>query len=462
MGINLFRNLFSICCMVLYFCCDNALAAKWEVTPTITADYIYTDNINLSTNNKTGDAVFALTPGISLSGKGGHVELEGSYNLQVIRYRDNNEADDEYHSGNLSANFKIVPETFNILTDARYGQQAISLTSSPVPPNNVPITTNRTNAFVYSVMPVYRTRVGGNTIFQADYRYEGVKYDSNAIADQDVNNSVTHVGLNSINQGRFNWLLNYTEKRFDLSGIQNDKYTKSEVSLRYSLTPRFTLIATGGDENNDISGSMLGTGDTYWGLGFAWQPGPRTSVELIRGERFFGKYTAATISQRWKRGNFSLAYEESISTTSSIQAETGLLPGFPVLPTTNELVLQKALHATLSGKTSKTEFGVTVDGREITYQTTLEREDYNTYELFWRWNISPKSTISLSGGKQIIDFITVDQENQLSNKDIIFDHAFGTRANAALQYSRYENQTTSGLNEYKSNFYSLNITITFR
>ena len=443
--------------------CPPVWAAKWEMTPSTSASYTYSDNINLVQNNRSGDAALSISPHVQVKGEGGRIEMTADYGLQVIRYRDNSQADDEFHSAGLIANFKLLPDTFQIETNARYGQQAISLTSSAVPQNNIAITSNRTNSLSYKIKPIYRSRIGNAAELQADYTYDGVKYDNKSIQDRDVRNTSYHVGLGSVeNYSDLGWTLSHNRTDYGIQGSSNDYNSNTDLTLRYRMTQKLSLIASRGDEQNHVTNSQLGTGDTYWSGGFSWKPTSRTSVELTHGERFFGNTSTASITREGKRSRFNLKYDETITTTSSIQANTSLIPGFVVLSTVENFVLQEALHATLSGNTAKTDYGLTVDSRKITYQTTINREDYNAYSLFWNWRIAPRSTINLTGTRQVTDFVTAKQKQILDSYEASFKRVIGKHASSSLRYIHFENESSAGTNEYKSDFYEFTLAWTFR
>ena len=442
---------------------SSVWAAKWELTPSASATYTYSDNITLAQSNRSGDAALSLNPRIQVRGEGGRIDLAANYGLQVFRYRDNTQADDEYHSADFVANFKLLPDTFHVETNARYGQQAISLSSSPVPQNNAAITSNRTNSLSYQIKPTYKSRLGSTAAFQADYSYDGVQYDDNSIQERHVRNTSYHFGLSSTKAYRdLSWSLDHNRTDFGVQGDSNDYYSNTDLTLRYLIMPKLSLIASGGDEQNNVTNSQLGDGDTYWSGGFAWTPTSRTSVEVTRGERFFGNTTTASITSAGKRSSFNLTYDESITTISSIQADTNLIPGFVVLSIADDFILQEALHATLSANTAKTDYGLTVDKRKITYQTTINREDYSAYSVFWNWRISPRSSINLSGTRQVTDFITTKQKLILDSHEISFDRTIGNRGSSSLRYIHYENESSTGSNEYQSDFYEFTLTWSFR
>jgi len=438
-------------------------AAKWELTPSISASYTYSDNISLSQTNHSGDAALTASPQIQVKAKGGHLDLEANYGMQVIRYRDNTQANDVYNTAGLAANFKLVPETFNVETSVRYGQQAISLTASPAPQNNVIISSNRTNTLTYQIKPVYKSRLGGLATLQADYSYQGLQYDNKSIQHRHVINSSYHVGLTSTRAYRdLSWSINHKRSDYDVQDNSNNYDSSTELGLNYRISSKLSLIASGGDEQNHVTSSQLGTGGTYWSGGFSWTPTSHTSVEVTHGKRFFGDSTSAAITRVSKRSRFNLTYNESLTTTSLVQSNTSLIPGYVVLAIVDDFILQKALYATLSANTARTDYGMTANQRKLTYQTSLKTEEYTAYSLFWNWRFTKRSSLHLSGTRQTTNFITTQEQLVTDSHEVSLEHSLGKYSSSSLRYINYKNESLTGTNEYTSNFYEFTLKWTFR
>jgi hypothetical protein len=432
-------------------------AANWKLSPELSVEYAYTDNIDLSNNNTSGDAVLSATPGILLGKEGGRLDLTFFYNVQIVRYRDNTQADDEYHTGGIDADLRVVPNTFRIKLFAGHGQQPASLTSSPVPQDNIFISNNRANVTTYKITPILTSRLAANVKLDADYTYEGFLTDD-ATTDDNIHNTNFHIRLGSGEKdNKLFWLLDYNERKFDIGSGTDNSETRIGASLGYRLTPKFALIATGGDEESNIEGSLLGAGDTFWSIGLEWQPNTRTDIKLSRGEHFFGNTDTASISYKGKRSNFSLGYTEDITTISSIQIEDNTIPTSPLIPLEDDVVLQKALNVLLSGNTSRLTYGVALNTRKLTYLTTLERQDFGSSTIFGAWKIGRRSSVRLSATRQKSKFLTSNNEEVLDNQEIRFARRIGRQINMSLKLSRYENESSTGLNEYKSNFYGFQI-----
>jgi hypothetical protein len=437
---------------------SNANAEDWQISPAISAVYSYIDNVDLSANQKNGDAIISIIPEITAAKKSTRMDFAANYAVQVVRYRDNDQADNEYQSGGLLANFKFVPEKFQLETNAVYGQQPIAVATAPVPPNVGFISTNRTNVLTYYVKPILTLDHGKYVAFYADYTYEGFKADEVAAGNDHVKNTKEHVALeNPKSSQRLAWSFDYQRNRFDITGADN-QYTDTKLSLAYRVTPWFSLIASGGKEENEVTNSLLGSGDTYWKAGFSWQPSTRTAVTITHGKRFFGDSTYASISHKRHRTEFSLSYDETLTSTASIQISNAGTPTTPLLPVVNDFVLQKAFYLKFSGKSSKTEYGINLASQKLTYQTSLAREDYNTGNIFFEWRTSPRNSIRLGAGRQEITLHDTNAKYYFDSREFKYSRNFSRRFSTTLTLANYENKSNTGLNEYTANYYGFTLT----
>jgi len=438
-------------------------AAKWEVTPSTSVDYTYSDNINLSQTNRVGDVAITASPQVQIKGKGGRVDLDAHYQMQVVRYRDNTQSNHIYNSASLAANYKIIPDSFNVETNARYGQQAISLTSSPVPQSNINISSNRTNTLTYQLKPVYKGRIGNTAQFLASFNYEAIDYDNTSIQQRHVVNTRYNVALNSTQAYKnLSWSLSQMRNNYGVQDNVDNYDSKTDLTLYYRVANKLSLIAGGGNEQNHIVGSQFGTGGSYWNGGILWQPTIHTSIEVRRWKRFFGDTTSVIATRQGKRSRFSLTYDENFTTTSRIQADTALIPGYVVLATVDEFILQKALYATLSAHTARTELGLTGDRRNLTYQKTLKTEEYTSYSLFLNWNFTNRTSVRISGSRQVSGFIDTQERLTLNSREISFNRSIGKKSSSSFRYINYNSKSFTGNNKYTANIYELTFNWVFK
>ena len=68
--------------MLAILCAVPAHAGQWTITPRLSVGEIYSDNINLDDDDKEGDLITEVTPGINIVGEGGRISGELDYQVQ--------------------------------------------------------------------------------------------------------------------------------------------------------------------------------------------------------------------------------------------------------------------------------------------------------------------------------------------------------------------------------------------
>ncbi|MBK8740395.1 MAG: TIGR03016 family PEP-CTERM system-associated outer membrane protein [Betaproteobacteria bacterium] len=121
------RRRFGILCAALsaLFACP-AVAATWEIVPTLTIDETYTDNVRLSApGSERSDWVTTLNPGLIVRGNGDRLRLDIAYS-PLFLYRAREGSSDVIHQLNASATAEFVKRTLFLDVRSTVSQQNIS------------------------------------------------------------------------------------------------------------------------------------------------------------------------------------------------------------------------------------------------------------------------------------------------------------------------------------------------
>ena len=118
------------------------------------------------------------------------------------------------------------------------------------------------------------------------------------------------------------WGLSYSKQKTTYDNTANilAQNRDNEIisgNLRYMVTPRFSLTATGGYEKNDYVSIGTKPEGSYWSGGFSWAPSAMTSIDASAGRRFFGNTYSLAASHRTRLTAWSLGYSEDITTSQS-------------------------------------------------------------------------------------------------------------------------------------------------
>jgi hypothetical protein len=117
---NMRRGISLLACLFMLFVmgADCFAQNRFELTPSISVNETYDDNINLTKDNKVDDFITVVSPGIALALVREHTNLQLSYTAGIVRYADQDENDTIRHSANLSFGQDLAQHLRFKLTDA--------------------------------------------------------------------------------------------------------------------------------------------------------------------------------------------------------------------------------------------------------------------------------------------------------------------------------------------------------
>src|SRR5262245_49848037 len=108
-----------------FACGFPAFAAKWDITPSISAGETYTDNVGLRTEGEdpSSDFVTTVTPGLSVRGTGGRATLSADYSLQRLQFLHQTQNNDFIHNLNSTGSIELWDKSLFLDGAAQIGQQ---------------------------------------------------------------------------------------------------------------------------------------------------------------------------------------------------------------------------------------------------------------------------------------------------------------------------------------------------
>ena len=157
---------------------------RFEVTPSISVNETYDDNIYLSKNNKVDDFITVVSPGIALALVREHTNLQLSYMAGIVRYADQDQNDTTRHSANLSFGQDLTQRLRFNLTDT-YLKSEDPL-ADPQNVQGLRKTRNEywTNAAQASLNYIF----GAENQVNVGYSYDYIENDEVSLDDSEVQN----------------------------------------------------------------------------------------------------------------------------------------------------------------------------------------------------------------------------------------------------------------------------------
>lgn len=297
----------------------NGFAQTTTIQPTIQTRMTYTDNSGASSDGQSSDWVAEISPGISMSRRGG--PLNGQLNAQFrsVAYIDDSDRNTSYLALGALGSYEAV--TNRLFFDARANISRANRSSLTGRGPNDFIDTNKDNETrQFSFGPRFNFNPFGQARGSVSY-LETWFSGGGDIESRNVGNF--QAGLNESNAfGPLGWGLTYsnTRTRYDGEELGDQSQWQGRGMLMYDITPRVQVNATAGRESNDFSGTGQESFTTK-GVGANWTPTPRTSLSASYEDRIFGTGYDVSFRHRFARSAIDASFNRDIQ--SSLDSRFG-------------------------------------------------------------------------------------------------------------------------------------------
>ncbi|SES62550.1 uncharacterized protein, PEP-CTERM system associated [Nitrosomonas marina] len=448
---NCLFNNFSVACVLFLLVYAQTAVGKLEFSPTLTVSETYTDNVRLGggliaggaggigfggAGASGGDFITQINPGMLVTGEGRRYEVNAQYVMNNLIFAKNNELTQIRHMLNANATTEVLKDLFFIDGDARILQQNVSLLA-PQTANNVFATGNRANLEIYSVSPYLRHRFQSFATAEARYTRGFVKSGFNGFINSQRDSYQFLLNSGSAFR-KLGWGFNYNNNRIHLDRANTTIELESYIgNLRYNLTRRFALTATGGYERNSFISIRGKPSSPTWTAGFVWAPNKRTDLQFSAGQRFFGDTYSATVNYRTRLSTWQIIYIEDITTLNQQAGQFGALGALNVGSIdaqnlllglsnflTNRVFLQRRFNASVTLNGTRNDLTLNVFQLKRKPYTAEELdEDLLGFPLFfndtrqlggnvaWRYRLSPRTNFNMNFSFVRFDFLSVNSTN---------------------------------------------------
>lgn len=227
----------------------TASAAEWTRSASVSASAVYSDNVNLSSNNKESDLTPTLTPSVSVHGKGGRAKLDLTGALEINGQGGNTESINPRLQAN--ANAELYERVAFIDLAATATQNAIdSLNASGI--DNLSNSSNRTTTYNYRISPYLKSRFKGIAETELRYTYNEMNHSENNVSD--TSSDEVSLGINSGPEfGDWSWGLSASDKSTDNDSGEVSQLRSADLRLGYQINRRWQINGTVGTESNDFA-----------------------------------------------------------------------------------------------------------------------------------------------------------------------------------------------------------------
>ncbi|HZW21713.1 TIGR03016 family PEP-CTERM system-associated outer membrane protein [Noviherbaspirillum sp.] len=489
----------------------SAGAAEWTVTPGVDLRETYTDNIRLSpAGSEQSDFITEVAPRLSIRGIGARMKLSADYGMRNFFYARTDGASNTQHYLQANANAELVENLFFIDGRASSGQQAIS-EFGPQVSGNGNLSGNETEVRSASISPYLRHRFGRAATGELRYSRDMVNADAGGLRDS--NSDRVRLSIDSGSDFHtLQWGVLYDDQRIEYKDAEDVDTRALSGTLRYLVTPRISLTATAGREENSYASIGRNPEGSFWSLGAIWAPSERTHISAAAGKRFFGDTLSIDARHRTRMGIWSIGYQEDITTARSqflvpvTQDTASFLSGlweasipdqaareqlvqefirdaslpstmvFPVTAYTNRVFLQKTAHASVafrgafntlilnlfrtqrepqSASAADASLGVGIGALagEATRQTGAG--------AVWNWRLSPRTSVVASAGINRIHGQASGREDDNISARIGITRQLQQKVKGGVELRRLEKRSNQVNAEYRENAVTAFLQISF-
>ena len=296
---------FALMCLAI-----PAHAEKWQITPVIAVNETLTNNVFLSSTDPTSDLVTAVTPGISIDGKGARASLRLNYGLTQYLYAHESASNNRQNALTATGTLEALEDWLFIDATGTISQQYLSAFGK-VAPSTANVDNNRTETSNYSISPYVKGRFLTSTEYFLRYTASTTSSKSNLASDFTTNQWVGRInGLTRFSAVTWSLDASKVNTDYDVGRDRND--TRYGATLAYRFNPQLQVSLIGGRETTNLVSLQDEThGDS--GFGLLWTPSPRTKLEATATRRFFGNGYQVGFSHRMPRSLVTYTASRNVS-----------------------------------------------------------------------------------------------------------------------------------------------------
>jgi hypothetical protein len=425
----------------------GAQAAEWEFEPRVALGATWLDNVDLAPSGlEESETITELRPGFSLVGEGPRVEAEFDYEAQAIWFADRSELDDIYHQALGRGTYEIVERSLFVDGYLRFDQENIDPARS-LADSNLFDTGNRADTFVYALSPYHQARWGGWGESLVQFSHQGVRYSNFDDAvfdleDSSINTFSAALGSPSDRRG-FSWRAAGSTQTTEFDTAEDFSYDRVALDIGVPVGLRTRLTATAGQESDFVTDrSAGGLEETFWFVGFEWEPSELQSLAARVGDRFYGTAYELHWSRRGSRGELALDYTEEPTTSGGVLGDEDVFqPGFrpgglPSLDT--RVFLLKRLSGLASYELARSTLGFRLFYDEREYQDGSGDVERNSgLGVTYDWQLGPRMTLGGVAEWERRQFGDVDREDDFTEFTVSLTRVLTRTLSGVLSVSRF-------------------------
>jgi len=322
----------------------NVYAAEWQFTPQLVIDETYSDNVNLSINNKVSSLVSQIGFDLNTLYSSKNLELNFSSKSMYAMYSHNHDLDNDFHTLDTNFRLKLAPKGLVLIGNAGITNQAkntsINTLADIVSRDTVSVQNYSTGLeysidnsdFLINSRVQYRlTQSEDNIGERKGYSIGFVStngssarhvfweartgYSDNTNQGQDGTFYTGEIKFGLITPYKITPFIRYYEENNEGDLIDNSSSIESNSfggGLRWLISSKLLLDIS----HNKPTGTQLGLDgkeqEDYNAVSIQWVPSQRTDFKFDYGQRFYGESFGLNFTHKNKRLTNKITYIEDV------------------------------------------------------------------------------------------------------------------------------------------------------
>ena len=235
---------FLFCCLGVLWGLPTAASAKIKLTPKMTVEEKYTDNLFLDDQNEQDEWITTLSPGIDIMIDSRWIDLSLDYSFRYDDYKNNDDLTDFDFSGGQRANLGTTffeGRPFTLSVDATISRETLDEREASSATNEL---INKSTVYDLTVNPQYRFRLGGQSSLVFGYIYDRTDHDDPRGDDSQGHSArvslLKELSVNTQISANYTYKINLSDDEEDYN---EQSYT---LGLSQQLGPRTKISLEGG------------------------------------------------------------------------------------------------------------------------------------------------------------------------------------------------------------------------
>lgn len=269
-----------------------------KLTPKLSVDALYSDNINPTGLVKSGDLAIGVSPGLQLDARGGRSTGRLGLGLKRYTYAKNASLNTQQRSLDASGQMEIIDKQLFLDASARVAAGSVSAFGQQTGSTAV-ASPNRSETTTWQISPRFLGTFVGVVDYELRFSSANAKADGGTLAAGSGTSTTSwsaKIGGNSP-LSMIGWNLNLLEQRSEQGVLGTRKSGRASANLEFRIDPQYRATLGLEKESGDVITNQQTnrSGATY---GLEWSPTERTKLLFKREQRTFGAVNRFDFSHR--------------------------------------------------------------------------------------------------------------------------------------------------------------------